>query len=552
MRQKRADILVIIFTVTLLLGGAPPASAAQEETLPAFHWSYAVIDHLRLRGYFHDLFLSQRPFTRGTIARSLLRVQQDVDASRIQPSRSDRWLLDQLDREFVDERQQLSDSTATYWLKTGFFGTLDGVYNAPELAGSGLVHYGLLRAGARAREGVRYTFSLGLGTHWTLYNVTRFDRNLIDDPTYVGKQFKGTTGFTEQAYVQTQYGPVRFKLGRDFLSLGPGKSGHLTLSNNAGAFDLYQVEFAASFLKFTAFGAQLDETATDSLFVPGQGPANPAHRFLNGHRLDIKIGRWAQIGLTELVLYGGLRRSFELAYVNPVNFYHSVALNDEAALGRPANVLASVDLALFPVKNVKLYSELLIDDVKVEKVNLSDLEPNRIGLIAGLSYANPLGLGGFNLHTEYARVSNRTYNVYFNDWERYLHRNRPTGYFLGNNVDRFEIGGEGWVTRGLHLASSYEHLRQGKDNINSPYNTDYLNVPSIDLGYSEPFPFGPVQRTHALNLSIKFVPSIDIRVQADLRLAKVTNFAFTGVNRNQVQLFKVGVSLNYDHIWKWK
>lgn len=552
MRRKPSDFLFLFVTATILLGHPHPSRATQEETLPAYHWSYSVIDHLRLRGYFSDLFLAARPFTRGAIARSLQSVQQAIAAERIQPSRTDRWLLDQLDREFIDERTQLSDSTATYWLKTGIFGTLDGVYNTPDLEGSGLIHYGQVHAGARVREGVRYKFSLGLGTHWTLYNSIRFDRNLNDDPTYIGKKFGGTAGFTEQAYVQTQYGQVRFKLGRDFLSLGSGQSGHLGLSANAGAFDLYQVEFTAAFLKFTAFGAQLDEIETDSLFIPGQGPANPAHRFLNGHRLDVKIGHWAQIGLTEVVVYGGLRRSFELAYVNPVNFYHSVALNDEEALGRPANTLASIDLALFPAKNIELYSEFLIDDMKIEKRNLSDLEPNRLGLIAGLRYANPLGLDGFNLHSEYARVTNRTYNVYFNDWERYLHRNRPIGYFLGNNFDRYEIGGEGWMARNLYLAASYERLRQGKDNINSPYNTDYLNVPSIDQGYSEPFPFGPVQRTHALNLSIHFVPSIDIRVQADLRLAKVSNFAFTGVNRNQVQLFRVGMSLNYDRIWKWR
>ncbi|SVC02511.1 uncharacterized protein METZ01_LOCUS255365, partial [marine metagenome] len=53
------------------------------------------------------------------------------------------------------------------------------------------------------------------------------------------------------------------------------------------------------------------------------------------------------------------------------------------------------------------------------------------------------------------------------------------------------------------------------------------------------------------NLSIHFAPSIDIRFQTDLRIAHVKNFAFTGVSRTQVQMFRVGVFFNYDRFFSW-
>lgn len=542
---------MFFFVVCLLLALPGLSGATSEETLPAYHWSYPLIDRLRLHGYFAGLFTSHRPFTRGTIAHALADIQTDRSAGRLTPSPSDAWLLDRLNAEFSDEHAERQDSTS-YRLKLGITGALDGLYRSPDLAGSNLMHYGVLNAGSRAREGLRTKISAGYGERLTLFYALRLDRNLVDDPTYIGKYFRGVTGYTEQAYVQARHGPVRFKIGRDFLVLGAGKNGRLLMSDNSRPFDLYQAEITASFVRFTAFGIQLDDLAQDSLFTPGIGPANTARRYINGHRFDFRIGSRAMIGVSELVVYGGPKRTFELAYVNPGNFYHGETLNDETALGRPANTIGSVDVSVFPARGLEVYWEVLIDDIKIEKVNVSDLEPPRFGLLAGARYADPLRLDGVTLRGEYTRIANRTFNVYFNDWERYLHRNRPIGHYLGNNFDRFLFGADVWGTRSLHLSAEFEYLRQGRDSIDSPYNVDYLNVPSVDQGYSEPFPFGPVQRTHAMNLSVVFSPHHDIRFQTDLRLARVRNFAFTGLDRNQVQLFRVGVSVNYDLIRAWR
>ena len=526
--------------------------ATLEETIPTYHWAYPLLDQLRLRGYFTTLFISNRPFTRGEIARSLHAIQANIDTGDRQPSRTESWLLDQLTAEFRDELEELAGDIRPNRLKLGIIGTLDGLHRSDDLERIDLIHYGVSQAGTRVREGLRSRISFGVGDHLTLYHTLRFDRNLKDDPTYIGKFFKGFAGFTEQAYLQGRYGRIRFKIGRDYMSFGPGKSGGLLLSDNTRTFDHYSADVSAAFVKFTAFGIQLDDVVADSvaIIVRGQGSVNTAKRFINGHRLDIRLSHWAKIGVSELVLYGGPQRNFELAYVNPVNFYHGVTLNDEETLGRPANTLGTIDIDLFPAEGVEIFGEFLIDDIKLEKADASDLEPNKLGFIVGAQYANPFGLDGIQLRTEYTRVSNRTYNILFNEWERFLHRNRPIAHFLGNNFDRFEIGGSGWGMRKIFAAANYEYTRQGQDNINTPYNTDYLNF-TVDQSYSESFPFGPVQRTHALNVSIQFVPSIDIRFQTDLRLAHVKNFAFTGVNRNQVQLFRVGVFVNYDRIIGW-
>ncbi|MEE2710541.1 MAG: capsule assembly Wzi family protein [Gemmatimonadota bacterium] len=547
---RRRNFLIILAAALLIPVFPGHSHGTLEETLPSYHWSYDLLDQLRLRGYFTELFVSNRPFTRGEIARSLRSIQKDIDAGHLQPTRADNWLLNQLNTEFEEETTELNGDAEANWMKVGITANLDALHRPEDLENSALIHYGVLKAGTLVREDLRSKISAGLGDRLTLYHTLRFDRNLKDDPTYVGKFFQGFAGFTEQAYLRARYGRVHIKVGRDFMVLGSGKSGTLLMSDNARTFDQYSVDFSAGFVKFTAFGIQLDDVALDSVVVRGQGPVNTAMRFINGHRLDIRLGRRANIGISEVVIYGGSRRNFELAYLNPVNFYHGTTLNDGETLGRSANTFGTIDIDVFPVENVEIFGELMIDDVKLEKANPSDLEPNRLGFMLGAQYANPFGIDGIRIRTEYTRVSNRTYNILFNEWEKFLHRNRPIGYFLGNNFDRFEMGVSGWGAQLLFFAAGYELSRQGQDNINSPYNTDYLNS-TLAQGYSEPFPFGPVQKTHALNLSIHFVPSIDIRFQTDLRIAHVKNFAFTGASKTQVQFFRAGIFFNYDRLFGW-
>lgn len=550
-----APVIRNTLVVVILLVSVPhPGHAAGEETLPSFHWSYPLLDQLRLRGYFTSLFISHRPFTRGAIAAELRRARSDIDAGRRQPSQAEQALLDLLAAEFRPELDELSGAAAPNRLKLDLIGTLDAVSRPHALERSDLVYYGInpMSGGTKPREAIRSTVSVGLGDHLALCHSLRADRNLKDDPAYIGKGFRGFNAYAEQAYVQGTFRPVHFTLGRDFLVLGSGKSGNLLLSDNARTFDLYRVDLTASFVRFTAFGIALDDVPLDTVIVRGQGPVNTAKRFINGHRLDFRLAQWGSVGVSEVIIYGGPRRTFELAFINPVNFYHGEQLNDES-LGRTGSELASLDIDLFPVPRLELFGELLIDDVKIERVNTADLEPNKVGLLIGGQYADPFGLDGVSVRAEYVRVANRTYNTLFNEWERFVHRNRPIGYFLGNNVDRLDLAASGWAGRTMFVSGSYEYTRQGRDNITSLYNTDYLNVPSVDVGYTEPFPFGPVQRTHALNLGVRYVPSVDVQFRVDVRLAHVTDFGFApGVVKNQVQSFRVGVWFNYDRIVGWE
>ena len=103
MRRRLAGAIFALLVLAL-----PRWSGATlEESLPTDHWSYALLDQLRLRGYLTTLFVSNRPFTRGQVARSLQTIQREIDAGQRSSFPADTRLLDQLTGEFKEELDEL-------------------------------------------------------------------------------------------------------------------------------------------------------------------------------------------------------------------------------------------------------------------------------------------------------------------------------------------------------------------------------------------------------------------------------------------------------------
>ena len=97
--------IVIFFLLCLLCTG--PVLSSVQETLPSWHWAYEYIDALRLRGGFEELHQMNRPFTRGDVAKGLIRIQDRLIDGSLSFSSFQRNLHDRLVREFQDEIEDI-------------------------------------------------------------------------------------------------------------------------------------------------------------------------------------------------------------------------------------------------------------------------------------------------------------------------------------------------------------------------------------------------------------------------------------------------------------
>jgi len=465
MRIRASIIIVIIFCGNI--------SLQAQQTLPTWHWSYSVIERLQDEGHFQSLSLLASPYTHEQVAMVLSR-----SSGALKNNAELRPLYLRLVNEFIK--------------KPGIQYPADG-QRPVELGGHAQAGFRETPGDNAAYRGMyRCRIAVPLGTHVMVYNGINFDQNLNDDPRYVGKEWRGIAGYTEQAYIAGRWGRYHVKYGRDFLKWGVGSSGTLVFTNVSRPMDLFNAGVKVGPFHYQYLTARLDdETVSKSV----------ARRYLSSHRLEgcFFNGR-IQAAVSETIIYGGVNRNPEWVYLNPFVFYHGAQLN-ESGLG---NTLGTVDISVYITDTWRVYGSLLIDDVQIEKTGPGDLEPNEIGWILGSRYA---GLwSGAVLDLEYARVTNRTYKT-TNTWESFLHRNFPLGHPLGNDFDHWQIGLAQWVGASLWGRVAYSQTRHGEGSLYTSWDQPWMDY-TVKEGYSEPFPTGVVETQNSIKLELKYQPSI--------------------------------------------
>ncbi len=466
--------------------------AQTNATVPTYHWAYAYLHELRLAGYLTSLQPIRQPYTEAELANSLALLHQQLEKGEMKVSTRDQKLIDLLSREFLVGSRKANDERPLTF-RTGIW--LD----------ESIVHEG---------SETRYSTQLRsqVGVHWkdrlTCYNGIRLDQSLLDDPLYPGKRWRGFAGYTEQAYLRFQLfdrATSSYKLGctigRDFLNWGSGKTGRLLFSDHAQPFDQLSVNFQYKGLRFYMIAAQLEKwNLSDSLVKKYN--TRRANRYLSAHGITISIRDKLFIGVTEALLYGGPDAPWELKYHNPMLYYHGELLNGG---GTDGNGFLYLDVDYFPLRHWELYGEFLVDDYQLEKKIPIDLEPNEFGIIVGAQHGAVLGIPGSLIGLEYVRIANRTYNSW-QEWEKFVHFNRPIGYALGNNFDRWHFSASQWLWPGWQIGVQWDRIRQGTGSVLSRWDTPWLKY-TVAQGYHEPFPYGIVEVSSRLTLLFRYHPS---------------------------------------------
>lgn len=487
-----------VFLISLFLLIPIEAGAGQTETIPVgdeiYEWVYEYIDQLYLRGYFRELHIGTRPFYRGEIALSILSLIDKIEKKEIQPTETEKRLIQQIENEFSYEISSVAAKNQDgNELKLG----LDFLENAkfPKKEKSNFFEKGLPSLGAQ----VSANFSL-----LVRYNI---DESLAKDPYYTGKVWNGFAGEASQAYFSFHFRYFDLLLGRDKLSWGQSKISSLILSGGSLPVDMLKIQKRWGLFQGTAFAGILDPINSSE--------GKEIERYFSGHRASFKIRSLAELGVSEIVVYGGEGRNLEPYYLNPLLWYHGAQLNGN----RDDNTFISFDFNFTPKRNLLLYGEFLIDDFQIEKKSKSDQEPNELGYVAGFLYAFPSKLNGFQMNLEYDRINNRTYNQK-NIWNRYLNRNKLMGSNLGPNSDNLKASIKGWLTKGLEAELGYGFLRKGEGSVYSVWEEPWLYA---EGHYQEEFPLGVVEETNELLLKLGYSYDVVLRVNLSLRYAKVTN-----------------------------
>lgn len=534
MIQRFRNILFLLIFSSMTLFG--------QETLPPYHWANDVIDYLKVAGYLPGIDVNQRPLERDAIARELLNIgwQQQLSAK-------DRSIIRLLYREFSPEIAQLA--RLGDWRE--LFNTAMGILKLPlEIPDRSTAikpgFFGELYlqdsrdTDTQTEYDAHATVMGNLNQSFTFYSNLRV---FSDAPsTYIGKEYRNLYGYMEQGYLQYRQDWLSIKVGRDWLQSGPGRDAQLLFSANSRPFDMYHLKFGKSVLQFSFWGMQLDRQRIieDRSYI--------ANRYLNGHSLRLNLRNRIYIGISEVALYGGENRSWEMGFVNPLSFYYLYNLNQEVG-GTNANVLYTIDWDLYIFPQMNIYGEFLIDDYQVDNEAPGDLEPAELGLLLGFQWANPAGFSGSKLHLAYTQVRNRTYNVAAPPFGKYLHRNEEIGHYLGNNFWQLALDLDYWLKPELQLTGFTRFTKQGEGSVAGVFNEDFLNF-MPEEGYDEPFPFGIVERDWQSGVRVFYKPHHLAYLRFDLTYSDISNFQhFEGQATSDMQL-RIAAGWEWEKLWR--
>ena len=443
----------LLATGLLLAGGTPRGLLAQPaEFLPAGHFAYEEIEALAARGRLDSLAIYTRPLARIDVARALLR------ARRLDATVADDLHYQRLERELTRELTDLDAPPATP--ETGPL-----VDAGPRTQRFRLSPAGHLRGDYQERRDPHYRFrdesaasarmSLQLWPAFGAFEeigVTRIrsQRNFIDA---IAAHSDLETAVL-RAEITARAGALTVAGGYDDFRWGPGRRGTLLLSDAAGpmGFLYHSVQLGG---RVTATAVTTQISRVDD-------------RYLAAHRVEANVSRALTVGLGEAVRYRSDNVDFLYALgILPYAIVERIHLRDASSdsirgLER-ANVMASLDAAIRPTRDVTFTGELLVDDFSTENRDM----PDRFAYQLGVRSDRPFGVRAIRLSGEVTRVRNFTYAVDYD--ENFIYRGRPLGFALGPDVENAFVEAVYDWSRDLQFRWSGDFTNHGEGKLGDSF-----------------------------------------------------------------------------------
>ncbi len=335
---------------------------------------------------------------------------------------------------------------------------------------------------AKAYESLRGGVIASPFNRTNIYAGFHIDETFYDDPNYTGKKWRGIAGEIDNAFINYEGKNLDIIAGRFSSNWGYGINS-LVLSSTACPMDAFSAKIHKGRIFFTYQIGQLQRLSYSI------SPDQFENRYFSGHRLDLRISNNLHLGFFETIVYGGVGRNIEFAYINPFMFFHSNQLNDNV----DDNVFLGFDFALFLKSRHKLSGQVLIDDYQIESDNPGDKEPNEVGL--DLKWRSIDVIKNIDFELEYLRITNRTYNQP-RSLNRYENRGKLIGHEFGCDGDRLSISAIKWFDYLQRMTFNLSYQRKGKGNYNDPWSTPWDENPN----YQESFPSGAVEGKWNANL----------------------------------------------------
>src|SRR5438128_898129 len=375
MRLRLALLMVTLLVSPALTGGAKLAAQEPSPYLPLAHWATPYLEHLIARGAIADPSPLSRPFVQADVAAAL----STADTTRLSGAerRVVRAILAALGRPPADGKP---------WARADGHVAATGASHARRdpLRAAGPGH-------GTAAAGVAIQALLGpiaVVTHPYL------DTRLKYDPDYDGKKNRVIAGRTAEAYLDARWRFGELFFGSLDRNWGPPALEGLIVSPSPYSYDHLALSLGTRRIQVQGIVTELDDLPDTA------GQSN--HRFFIAHRLLWRPSNATTLGFWEGAIAAGRARTLEPWFANILNLGLLVEYDRNVSV----NSLLGADFET-RLGQSKLFAQLLLDDIQIDRATAADSEPAAYGLTLGATtVVRDVVLTGY-----YTRVANLTYRT---------------------------------------------------------------------------------------------------------------------------------------------
>lgn len=435
--NRRVFLLFILFVLA-----ANVLYATEIVNVPLDHPVYNFIDRMVVRGVIPKLPTRSLPLTRGAVEELLRQISHRAERGEVKLTASEEVRLRDLLPLFAndDGLHLLQTKGQDYDFRLDLDFSQEFVISKGEVKASSTS----LRPAVMGSIKENFAFAVNVPSHVVIGEQEYYSYN-IEHPYGYTEDVSGNAIIN--TYMKFRLPWFEVQLGKDNLWWGPGRYGSLLISDNPPSWDMLKLDAAYSIFRFTYFTGIL--------------PGELGDRYLSGHRLEALITPGFRFGIHETVVHGN---RFERHYLNPFTIYFFATPTLEAS-GINDNMLIGLDFEILPLKNVKLYGELMVDDFQ-SPWDLEDFYnwANLFGIQFGVYWTNPLGLDDTDLRAEYTFVNQYSYTHWI-PTNSYQHYGHVIGHWLGPDADYLKCDFSRYITDRLSFNVSYALERHGEGDM---------------------------------------------------------------------------------------
>ena len=282
---------------------------------------------------------------------------------------------------------------------------------------------------------------------------------------------------------------VTLQIGKGRENWSAGNNIQLALNIEGDSYDYFLLSSDYNRLRVNYFHGFL-ETKNQSI-----------NRYISGKGIEWTNKKSLVLGFSEIVIYSGEDRSFDISYFNPISTHLEVDLNNRSNHFGTQNSngiwQAHIDWLIF--KKIRISGNLLIDEYV--------LDPKKeVGKSHGSGFSTKIVFSPFksflknnvlSFYSSIIRIGTPTFRHGIGT-NNFVNHGKPLGWKFGSDGEEINSGINFFNKKNLIASISYKVVKVGEESIiNRPYEPykDYLKGD---------FPSGVIRKINYLNFEINW------------------------------------------------